>query len=186
MTLQIVERSIRRRVWPGNVAAPYPGIITIYPVFSYSFSDEQLYSVVSDVKNYEKFLPWCTKSHVYDTQKDFLKGDLVIGFPPLTERYTSHVTLRRPNYIRADCTDGRLFSHFLTTWQFGKGLKDIPQSAVIDIDVQFEFKSAMYSNLAHIFFDQVVKQMEEAFLREAKVRFGAPVIKTHILSYHTS
>lgn len=186
MTLQIVERSIRRRVWPGNVAAPYPGIITIYPVFSYSFSDEQLFSVVSDVKNYEKFLPWCTKSNVYDTQKDFLKGDLVIGFPPLTERYTSHVTLRRPNYIRADCTDGRLFSHFLTTWQFGKGLKDIPQSAVIDIDVQFEFKSAMYSNLAHIFFDQVVKQMEEAFLREAKVRFGAPVIKTHILSYHTS
>lgn len=111
---------------------------------------------------------------------------LVIGFPPLTEKYTSHVTLRRPNYIRADCMDGRLFNHFLTTWNFNKGLKDIPQSCVIDIDVQFEFKSAMYSNVAHLFFDQVVNQMEEAFLREAKCRFGAPVIKTHILSYHSS
>lgn len=145
-----------------------------------------MYSVVSDVKNYEKFLPWCTKSLVSDTQKDFLKGDLVIGFPPLTEKYSSHVTLRRPNYIRADCMDGRLFSHFLTTWQFGKGLKDIPQSCVIDIDVQFEFKSAMYSQLAHIFFDQVVQRMEEAFIKEAKQRFGAPVIKTHILSYQSS
>lgn len=145
-----------------------------------------MYSVVSDVKNYEKFLPWCSRSHVYDSKPEFLKGDLVIGFPPLTEKYTSHVTLRQPDYIRADCMDGRLFSHFLTTWKFGKGLKDIPQSCVIDIDVQFEFKSAMYSNVAHLFFDQVVSQMEEAFIREAKCRYGSPAIKTHILSYQSS
>lgn len=145
-----------------------------------------MFSVVSDVTNYDKFLPWCSKSRVYDKKEGFLRGDLVIGFPPLTESYTSHVTLAKPNYIRADCVDGRLFSHFLTTWKFGKGLKDIPQSCVIDIDVQFEFKSVMYSNVAHLFFDQVVKQMEEAFIKEAKNRFGMPAIKTHILSYKSS
>lgn len=145
-----------------------------------------MYSVVSDVQNYEKFLPWCSRSIVRDQKEKFLRGDLVIGFPPLTESYTSHVTLQRPNYIRADCVDGRLFSLFLTIWKFEKGLKDIPQSCVIDINVAFEFRSMLHSNLAHIFFDQIVKQMEDAFIKEAGKRFGPPTIKSHVLSHKSS
>lgn len=146
-----------------------------------------MYSVVSDVPNYEKFLLWCKKSLVYkSTKENFIKGDLVIGFPPLNESYTSHVTLKKPSYIRAECIDGRLFSYFLTTWRFSKGLKDIPSSCVIDINVAFEFKSIIHSNLAHIFFDQIVKQMEYAFIKEAGNRFGPPTLNSHVLSYKSS
>lgn len=145
------------------------------------YSMEQLYSVVADVENYYTFVPFCKKSHVYSKKPDSLKADLIIGFPPLNESYTSNVSLVRPSLVKAECVDGRLFNYLLTAWQFSPGLKDIPQSCVIDFMVTFEFKSALHSQLSNLFFDQLVKQMEYAFIQEAEKRFGQPSIRSHVL-----
>lgn len=142
---------------------------------------EQMYTVVSDVENYYKFVPFCKKSMVYNKKDGFLMADLVIGFPPLNERYTSNVTMVKPNLVKAECNDGRLFSYLLNHWQFTPGVKDIPQSCVIDFAVSFQFKSAIHSQLANFFFDQLVIQMEKAFIDEAEERFGKPALKSHVL-----
>lgn len=145
------------------------------------FSAEQMYDVVSDVENYKSFVPFCKKSYVYDRRPGFLKGDLVIGFPPINERYTSNVTMEKPTVVRAECFDGVLFNYLLTVWKFGPGLKDISQSCVIDFYIDFEFKSNFHRRMANLFFDQIVKQMEQAFFQEARHRFGRPAIKSHVL-----
>lgn len=145
------------------------------------YSAEQLFSVVADVEKYYTFVPFCKKSYVYGRKPGFLKADLIIGFPPLNESYTSNVTLVKPSLVKAECVDGRLFNYLLTAWQFSPGLKDIPQSCVIDFMVAFEFKSVLHSQLSNLFFDQIVKQMEYAFIAEAGNRFGPPSIKSHVL-----
>lgn len=145
------------------------------------FTCEQMYNVVSDVDNYKNFVPFCKKSHVYDRRPGFLKGDLVIGFPPINERYTSNVTMERPNVVKAECFDGVLFNYLLTIWKFNPGLKDIDQSCVIDFYIDFEFKSNLHRKLSNLFFDQIVRQMEQAFFQEARNRFGRPSIKSHVL-----
>lgn len=140
-----------------------------------------MYSVVADVENYYKFVPFCKKSMVYNKKDGYLTADLVIGFPPINEKYTSRVTLVKPNLVKAECNDGRLFSYLLNHWRFSPGVKDIPQSCVIDFAVSFQFKSALHSHLANFFFDQLVVQMEKAFIDEAEERFGKPTIKSHVL-----
>ncbi|XP_058832491.1 coenzyme Q-binding protein COQ10, mitochondrial [Topomyia yanbarensis] len=145
------------------------------------YSMDQLYSVVADVENYYTFVPFCKKSFVYAKKPGSLKADLIIGFPPLNESYTSNVTMVRPTLVKAECVDGRLFNYLLTAWQFSPGLKDIPQSCVIDFMVAFEFKSVLHSQLSNLFFDQIVKQMEHAFIHEAGQRFGRPSIRSHVL-----
>jgi coenzyme Q-binding protein COQ10 len=146
---------------------------------------DQMYSVVADVENYYKFVPFCKKSMVYNKKEASLTADLVIGFPPLSEKYTSNVTLRKPHQVKAECTDGRLFSYLLNNWKFSPGVKDIPQSCVIDFAVSFQFKSAIHSQLANFFFDQLVVQMERAFIDEAEERFGKPALKSHVLEAHS-
>ncbi|XP_055608439.1 coenzyme Q-binding protein COQ10, mitochondrial [Uranotaenia lowii] len=150
------------------------------------YSMDQLYSVVADVENYYTFVPFCKKSFVYAKKPGSLKADLIIGFPPLNESYTSNVTLVRPSLIRAECRDGRLFNYLLNEWKFSPGLKDIPMSCVIDFMVAFEFKSLLHSQLSNLFFDQIVLQMEYAFIQEAGKRFGPPSIRSHVLMVNKS
>lgn len=142
---------------------------------------EEMYQVVADVKNYYKFVPYVKKSHVHTHRPDGFKADLIVGFPPLNEVYTSNVILQAPQLAQSECKDGRLFNYLLNEWRFSPGLKDIPQSCVVDFRVSFEFKSLLHSNIANLFFDFICDQMESAFIAEARRRFGLPSIKSHIL-----
>ncbi|CAK9823127.1 Coenzyme Q-binding protein COQ10 homolog B, mitochondrial [Anthophora retusa] len=142
------------------------------------FSMEQIYDVVADVRNYKQFVPFCKKSDVIFKNDDMLKANLVIGFPPINESYTSKVTTVRPRLVKAECTDGRLFDHLNTLWLFSPGLKNNVQTCVIDFSLSFQFKSIIHSHLSNLFFNEIVRQMENAFLEEAKRRYGKPCIKT--------
>ncbi|XP_028173433.1 coenzyme Q-binding protein COQ10 homolog A, mitochondrial [Ostrinia furnacalis] len=133
---------------------------------------EQMFEVVSDVENYYQFVPWCKKSVVLLKTPARLKADLIVGFPPINESYTSNVTLMKPHLVKAECTDGKLFHHMLTLWRFSPGLKREQQSCVVDFQITFEFKSAFHSHLSNLFFDQVASQMESAFIREVGRRYG--------------
>lgn len=142
---------------------------------------DQMYEVVSDVENYHKFVPWCKKSVVLKKTQGNLKADLVVGFPPINESYTSNVTLVKPHLVKAECTDGKLFHHLLTLWRFSQGLKRIPNSCVVDFQIAFEFRSAFHSHLSNLFFDQVARQMEGAFIKEVSRRNGPAKIEARNL-----
>lgn len=138
---------------------------------------EEMFDVVSDVENYRNFVPFCKRSDVTLKRDNFLCGKLEIGFPPVVESYTSNVTLVKPNLIKAECVDGKLFDFLTTSWKFSPGLEN-KKSCVIDFSVAFEFKSLIHSQLAHMFFNELVRQMESAFFDEAKRRYGRPTLTT--------
>ncbi|XP_020285371.1 coenzyme Q-binding protein COQ10, mitochondrial isoform X2 [Pseudomyrmex gracilis] len=142
------------------------------------FSMEKMFYVVADVENYKNFLPFCKKSEVTLKTEDFLKANLVIGFPPINESYTSKVTMIYPRLVKAECRDGRLFDHLDTLWLFSPGLKNNSDTCVIDFSLSFKFKSAIYSQLSNLFFNEIVRQMENAFLQEARRRYGKPCLRT--------
>uniref|UniRef100_A0A0K8T9Q7 Coenzyme Q-binding protein COQ10 START domain-containing protein n=1 Tax=Lygus hesperus TaxID=30085 RepID=A0A0K8T9Q7_LYGHE len=146
------------------------------------FTPDEMFQVVSDVENYRSFVPFCIRSDVNKRTEQLLLGRLEIGFPPLIESYVSRVTMNRPHLVKADCTDGKLFDHLTTTWKFSPVPKGNARSTAIFFYLSFEFKSALHSQLAIVFFNQLVQQMEQAFIREAERRFGAPSIRTIHLS----
>nr|XP_036223811.1 coenzyme Q-binding protein COQ10, mitochondrial isoform X4 [Bactrocera oleae] len=65
------------------------------------YSMQEMYAVVADVSNYYKFVPYVKKSLVHSQRDSGFKADLIVGFPPLNERYTSNVSLNAPNLVKS-------------------------------------------------------------------------------------
>lgn len=136
------------------------------------YSAEQMFEVVSRVEFYRDFVPWCTQSRVTARSPKALTAFMQVGFPPIVESYTSHVTLARPTLVKSVCSDGRLFNHLETIWRFEPGLEDNPKTCTLDFKVSFEFRSRLHSHLAQMFLDEVVRQMTRAFLNRAATLYG--------------
>ena len=77
------------------------------------YSVDQLYDVVANVDDYKYFVPWCVASKTFEQSETHARADLEVGFPPISEKYTSVLTLARPNLVRV-----RVLTKALCSYRF--------------------------------------------------------------------
>ncbi|NNG02974.1 MAG: type II toxin-antitoxin system RatA family toxin [Inquilinus sp.] len=132
------------------------------------YSQAQLFDLVADIERYPEFLPWCLATRTRERQGAVLISDMVIGFRMVRERFTSRVTLARPDRIDVEYTHGPL-SHLNNHWRF----LPHPEGCVIDFYVDFEFRSRVLQKLIGVLFNEAVKRMVGAFEERAHALYGA-------------
>jgi len=136
------------------------------------YTPEQLFDLVADIERYPEFLPWCVGARIKSRQEHELVADLVIGFKMIRERFTSRVTLDRPN-LRIDVayTEGP-FRYLDNHWIF----RPEPGGHTrLDFFVDFEFKSILLQKIIGALFNEAVRRMVAAFEARAKQLYGTPV-----------
>lgn len=128
----------------------------------------QLFELVADVARYPEFLPWCVGARVREQSDDVVTADLVIGYKLFRERFTSTVTLSRPDRIDVAYFNGP-FRYLNNHWIFEPEGED---TCTIDFYVDFEFRSRLMQKLIGVVFNQAVRRMIRAFEARANDIYG--------------
>ena len=127
-----------------------------------AYSADALFSVVADIKDYPSFGPWCSGAHIRHESAKEIIADLVIGFGPFQESFTSRVTLDRPRYISVRAIEGPL-EHLTNSWTFTPA----GHKTHVDFVIDFQFKSHLLDHFANGMFHEASTRMVSAF--EARV-----------------
>ena len=132
-----------------------------------SYSQDQLFDLIADVKNYPHFIPWCRGAHVHRSEPNLIVALLEIGFGPFSERFTSHVDLDRPQKVLVKAVDGPL-EHLRNEWSFW------PVGAMTRIDfmIDFKFKSHLLDHVAEGMFHNANTRMMVAFKDRAHALYA--------------
>ena len=131
------------------------------------YTPEQLFDLVADVGNYDKFLPWVVAVRVRSSSETETIADLVVGFNAFKERFTSRVHKDRPERICVDYIEGPLkFLH--NEWKF----EPTSGGTKVHFSVDFAFKSRLFESLAGQMFDRALRRMTNAFEERAAVLYG--------------
>ncbi|KAJ2876937.1 Coenzyme Q-binding protein coq10a, mitochondrial [Coemansia aciculifera] len=176
---------------------------------AFPFSREQVFQVVSDVDRYCEFVPMCVGSKVLQDSlrtdhvlsmnpethraesisRRCVQAELVVGYPPFNERYTSSVELDHPWRIVATATPGgAMFKHMKTVWEF---IERTPKqgeapvspfilstssapalSTLVSFSIEFEFASLVHAHTASLVFDKMAKRNLAAYLDRCQQLYG--------------
>ncbi len=123
-----------------------------------TYSADELFDVVADVKDYPLFVPWCSGARIRREDPREVVAELVIGFGPFQESFTSQVTLDRPRQVGVRAIEGPL-EHLTNTWTFTPA----KQATHVDLIVDFQFKSHLLDHVANGMFHEAATRMMSAF-----------------------
>jgi coenzyme Q-binding protein COQ10 len=137
-------------------------------------SAQQMFDLVADVERYPEFVPLCRSLKIRQrTPKpdgtEIVVADMTVSFKLVRERFTSRVTLDRPNLkILVEYLQGP-FNNLENRWTFER----ISESACdVGFFLSYEFKSRMLAILMGAMFDTAFARFAVAFEKRADQIYG--------------
>jgi coenzyme Q-binding protein COQ10 len=131
------------------------------------YTPEQVFDLVADIERYPEFLPWCVGARIRERRDNVILGDLLIGWRLVREKFSSRVTLNRPDRIDVEYAEGP-FKYLKNHWL----LERQPGGCLVDFYVDFEFRSHLLQSVIGALFNEAVKRMVSAFEKRAKDLYG--------------
>ncbi len=134
----------------------------------------QMFDLVSDVERYPEFVPLCEALKVRtrtakDDGTEVIVADMTVSFKLVRERFTSRVTLDRPNLkILVEYLQGP-FSRLENRWTFEPSGE---AACNVGFFIAYEFKSRMLALLMGAMFDAAFQRFAAAFERRADEIYG--------------
>ena len=138
------------------------------------YSADELFAVVADVKDYPAFVPWCSGARLQREDEREIIAELVIGFGPFQESFTSQVTLDRPRQVLVRSVEGPL-EHLTNTWTF---TPTGDAATHVDFVIDFQFKSHLLDHVANGMFQEAATRMMSAF--ESRVHLVHMMRRRHV------
>ena len=133
-----------------------------------------MFALVADMERYPEFVPLCRAMRVIrrigePEGVDIVISEMTVAYKLISERFTSRVTLDRPNLqILVEYLDGP-FSHMQNRWEFHPRGN---HACEIEFFISYEFRSRALGLLMGAMFDAAFRRFSAAFEKRADQVYG--------------
>ena len=140
-----------------------------------SYSAHEMYRLVTDVKAYPGFLPWCEKAEVLSEDASGMTARLHLAYAGMRHQFTTRNTQVTDQSVVVSLVDGP-FSLLDGSWYF-KPLAlpghDEAAACKIEFQMRYAFSRGPLEALVSPVFDRVANTFVDAFVKRAATVYGA-------------
>lgn len=131
------------------------------------FSARQMFELVSDVKSYPEFLPWCRAAQVERETDQGIVATLTVAKGPMRHSFTTENLNREFDRIEMHLLKGP-FKRLHGVWRFDEA----PGGCSVALDLEFEFANRILAKAASKVFHVLTSSMVDAFRQRAATLYG--------------
>ncbi|MYM67041.1 ubiquinone-binding protein [Pseudoduganella sp. FT55W] len=132
------------------------------------YSARQMFDLVAAIEDYPKFLPWCGGVEIKERNGDTVVASVGINYHGVKQSFTTANENTAPVTIKMKLVDGP-FKCLDGTWTFKELRAD---ACKIDLDLHYEFSSALLAKLVGPVFGIIANSMVDSFCKRAETVYG--------------
>lgn len=134
------------------------------------YSPQQMYRLVTEVRDYPKFLPWCDKAEVLEEDADAMTARLTLAYAGVRHAFTTRNLHVPDRSVVIGLVDGP-FNRLDGTWLF-QALGDQQQACRIEFDLCYAFASGALEAVISPVFDRIANTFVDSFVKRAEQVYG--------------
>ena len=139
------------------------------------YSPHEMYSLVTGIPEYPRFLPWCERAEVLEQHDGGMTARLHLHYAGVRHAFTTRNTHVVDTSVEVDLVDGP-FSLLEGIWRFvplAMPGDDEAQACRIEFDLRYAFSSKALEAVVSPVFDRVANTFVDCFVRRAEEVYGA-------------
>ena len=137
------------------------------------YSTREMYTLVTGIADYPRFLPWCDRAEVLEQRGDGVTARLGLAYAGVRHTFTTRNEHVADESVVVRLVDGP-FSVLDGIWQFkvlGDAAVDRP-ACKVELDLRYGFSNAALERVVSPVFDRVANTLVESFVKRAEQVYG--------------
>ena len=135
------------------------------------YSAAEMFSLVTDVASYPKFLPWCDRASVLEEDAHGVTAQVGLSMAGLKQSFTTRNTHIKDRKVNLKLVNGP-FSKLDGHWDFTPVGKAGDRACKIDFSLRYDFDNAVLAALIGPVFDKIAGSLVDAFVKRAEQVYG--------------
>ena len=137
------------------------------------YSAAEMYRLVTDVREYPKFLPWCQKAEVLEETATGMTARLHLSFAGARHAFTTRNTHVPDSSVTVELVDGP-FSVLNGVWRFVplQAPADGQKACKVEFELKYVFSNVAFEMLLSPVFDRIANTFVDSFVKRAEQVHG--------------
>jgi ribosome-associated toxin RatA of RatAB toxin-antitoxin module len=141
------------------------------------YSPGEMYTLVTGIEDYPKFLPWCERAEVLERRDDGMTAKLHLAYGGVRHAFTTRNEHRVDQSVRVGLVDGP-FSLLDGHWDFvplvapGEPALAEARACRIEFELRYAFSSRALEVVVSPVFDRIANTFVDSFVKRAEQVYG--------------